>query len=181
MKLIIIYKSKTGFTKKYAETIAKKLNCDAIDIKEISKIDIRMQDTVIYGSRVHAGIIDGLSKMKKLLASGNIKNLVVFATGATPKDAKDLIETIWTNNFTTEEAEKIPHFYLQSGLCYEKMGFLDHTIMKMVAKMMEKKKDKDSNETGFLQATTKSYDISSDEYVEPLVTFLKKEDKSPNK
>lgn len=172
--MIIIYKSKTGFTKKYAEIIAAKLNCDAINIKDISKIDINKQDIVIYGSRVHAGIIDGLNKMKKLFAGGSIKKLVVFATGATPKEAQDLIEKLWINNFSTEEAKNIPHFYLQSGLCYEKMGFVAHFIMKMVAKMMEKKKDKDSNEKGFSQAITNSYDISSDKYVEPLVNFLKK-------
>lgn len=171
--MIVIYKSKTGFTEKYAKKIAKKLNCDAINIKYISKIDISKQDIVIYGSRVHAGMIDGLNKIKKLLKNGTIKNLVIFATGGTPNKAEELIDKLWKNNLNEEELKTIPHFYMQSGICYEKMGVVDRLIMKMAGKMMKKKENKDNNEIGFVQAISESYDISSDEYIKPLLAFLK--------
>lgn len=172
INIIVIYKSKTGFTKRYAKAIANKLKCDIIEMKDISKIDIKKQDIIIYGSRVHAGVIDGLNKMKELLVKKDIKKLVVFATGATPNKAEDLIEKLWKDNLNKEEANNIPHFYMQSGICYEKMGFVDRLIMKMVSKMIESKKNKDNNEQGFVQVISESYDISSDKYIKPLINFL---------
>lgn len=171
--MIVIYKSKTGFTEAYANSIGKELNCRVVNIKDISREDIENQDVVIYGSRVHAGMVDGLGKIKEMLKTSNTNTFVVFATGGTPNAADDLIDKLWKNNFSDEELKTIPHFYMQSGMCYEKMGLLDKLIMKMAAHMMNKKKDKDNNETGFVNAVDKSYDISSDEYIKPLVDFIK--------
>lgn len=36
MKIIITYKSKTGFAKKYAEMIAKETGCRALPLKEMT-------------------------------------------------------------------------------------------------------------------------------------------------
>ena len=54
MKTIVIYKSKTGFVRKYAEWIAEDL---LADIFEVSKVNINMlakYDTVIFGGSLHA-------------------------------------------------------------------------------------------------------------------------------
>ncbi len=67
----------------------------------------------------------------------------------------------------------IPHFYMQSGLCYEKMGFFDKTLMKMLSKMLSSKKDKSDSEGGTTIAISKSHDISSKDYIMPLVNYIK--------
>lgn len=172
-KIIVIYKSKTGFTKKYAEMIAEELGCAIADYKTINQETMSNYDTVVYGSRTHAGRVDGFIKVKEMFQNSTSKNFIVFATGATPNDAEDAIKEIWNQNLSADELETIPHFYMQSGMCYERMSFLDKTMMKMVAAMLKKKKDKDEHEKGFEQAITSSYDISSKEYIEPLVSFLK--------
>lgn len=117
MKIIVIYKSRTGFTKKYAEWISEELNCKIIDYKDVSEHNLNDFDIVIYGGRVHAGRIDGLENIKKIVEDKKCK-LIVFATGATPIAATKEIEELFKNNFPDES---IPHFYMQSGLCYEKM------------------------------------------------------------
>jgi len=61
---------------------------------------------------------------------------------------------------------------MQGGLSYEKMSFPDRTVMKMMSKVLDKKKDKDSTEEGFAQAIKSSYDISSKEYAEPLIKWI---------
>mgnify|MGYP003300600516 CR=1 FL=1 len=55
---------------------------------------------------------------------------------------------------------------------YEKMSFSNRTIMKMMSKVMDKKKDKDSAEEGFAQAIKSSYDITSSKYAKPLIKCL---------
>lgn len=170
MKTIVIYKTRTGSTKKYAEWIRDELQCEIADYEEMNKLDLNNYQLVIYGSRIHAGKIDSLEKVKKLVENKNC-NLVVFATGATPSAATETIEEIMRNNFSDDS---IPHFYMQSGLCYEKMGFKDKTIMKLLAKMLSDKKDKSNIENGTATAISKSYDISDQSFILPLTDYVKK-------
>lgn len=176
MNIIVIYKSKTGFTEKYAEWIAEELGCTTMPYEGLSTISISECDMVIFGSRTHAGKIDDLKKFKKHFTETSTPKLIVFATGATPANAEDLINEMWKNNFSEEELLAIPHFYMQSGLNYEKMGMGDRMIMKMFAKMMSGKKEKSEEEAEMGEAIQESYDISSKECIVPLVNFVKEQE-----
>lgn len=169
MKIVVIYKSRTGFTKQYAKWICDELQCEMVDYSDIGKLNLNEFDIVIYGGRVHAGKIDSLSKMREHLEDKKCK-LIVFATGATPNEAIEEIEKITKNNFNDNS---IPHFYMQSGLCYEKMGHFDKAIMKMLSKMLESKESKSDTENGVATAISKSHDISSKDYCMPLVEYVK--------
>ncbi|MBE5881295.1 MAG: hypothetical protein E7289_03120 [Lachnospiraceae bacterium] len=174
MKTLVVYKSKTGFTKKYAEIIAKEVQCDMIELKKATAAKMAEYDTVVFGSRLFAGNVDDLKKAKEMFAASSAKELVVFATGATPNAAEDIVNDVWENNFTPEELEVIPHFYMQSGICYEKMPFMEKMMMKMAARMMKNQKEKTEMGQGFEEALKGSFDISGEEYVKPLVEYLKK-------
>ena len=168
-KIMVCVHSKSGFTKRYADWIAQELGCDVKPYKDFQNTKIEADDIVIFGSRVFAGKVQHLSKVKLRLSNHPTGNLVVFATGATPAAAEDVITGIWNSNLSETERQTIPHFYLQSGLDYEKMGFVDRTLMKMVAKLMSNKKEKSEDEDAFGQAIKESYDISSKDFVMPLV------------
>ena len=173
MKAIVIYKTKTGFTKKYAEWICEELKCEISNYRNLDQSSLDSYDFIIYGSRIHAGKIDGLKNIKKMLQNNKRSKLIVFATGATPSEVKDSINKIWEANFSEQELKTIPHFYMQSGLNYEKMGTVDHLIMKSLAKILSRKNKKNLEESGCQQAIVKSHDISSIKYIEPLVRFIK--------
>lgn len=169
MKILLIYKSKTGFTKRYAEWICEEINCRLEDISNIKNINFNSYDLVIYGSRIHAGKIDGIDKIKKL----NLENkLILFVTGATPKETNSIKE-VWKNNLTEEEYKTIKHFYIPAGLNYEKMGFLDKMMMKMASMMLEKKQDKSAEDIDMQNFIKKSYDISNKARIKPLVEYIK--------
>ena len=61
-------------------------------------------------------------------------------------------------------------FYLPSGLNYEKMGAVDRAMMAMFRSLMKKKEGEDSEA---YRAVSASYDISSKEYLKPLLQYLK--------
>lgn len=170
--LIVLYNSKTGFTRKYAELLALELGCTALPLAQ-APADLSGYAAVVFGSRLHAGVFDGWKKAQKLLQGRGAKKLVVFATGAMPNEAEDAIQKTWTQNLTPAELEAIPHFYLQAGLCYEKMGGLDRTMMKFAAWAMGKKKDKAPEDEAFLNAIRQSYDISDPKYLRPLADCLR--------
>lgn len=173
MKTLVIYKSKTGFTKKYAEIVAKNIDCTMLEFKKATAATMSKYDTIVFGSRVYAGMIDGWKKAKELFQKSSAKKLVVFATGATPNVAEEIVAEIWKTNLSAEEMETIPHFYMQSGICYEKMGWADKTIMKIASMIMSKKKEKGDYENGFEQAVASSFDASSEEFAQPLIDYLR--------
>ena len=169
MNTLVVYKSRTGFTKKYAEWISGELSCSAIDYDALTKDSLNDVGILIYGGRVHAGMLDSIKKIKELADSRKCR-LIVFATGASPADAYDDIDKMWENNGIDE---KYPHFYFQSGLCYEKMGVADKLMMKIFSKMVNGKKDKSDSDKAMAEAISKSYDATSKDYIKPLVEYVR--------
>lgn len=172
MKILVTYKSKTEFTKRYAEIIAKEAEGQLVDFKDVTAEKMSEFDVVVYGGGLYAGMVNGLKKAKEMFEKSSSKSFLVFATGGTPNEATNQIDEVWKNNLSAEELESIPHFYMQSGICYEKMSLPNKALMKMMSNVLSKKKNKDSEEKAFAQAIKSSYDISSKEYAEPLIKYL---------
>lgn len=176
-RILVIYKSVTGFTKQYAKWIAEELNCTLLEWKNVSAKTMSEYDTVIFGGRFHAGRVDGLKKAKKIFAESTAAELIVFATGAMPQTAVKMIADAWKNNLTPEELENLPHYYMQSGLRYDKMPFGDKLMMKVFAAMLKGKKEKSEYETAMAQALGNPNDLSSKEYIQPLISYVGKGEK----
>lgn len=170
MKGIIVYKSKTGFTQRYAQWLQEETQFDLKRLEDLSPAALSGYETVIFGGRLHAGRVDGL---KKLLGLVRGQRLLIFATGASPAEATALTEGMWAENLTPEQLQAIPHFYLQAGLNYERMGLADRLMMKVFASMMRKKKDKTPEDMEMAKAISQSYDLSSKEHIAPLLECLR--------
>ena len=175
MNIKLVYKSKSGFTKRYAQWISQETGCELIPLKTCSAASVSGCDVFIYGSRMHAGRLDGLDKARKLFAASGAGQLLVFATGGMPNSAVDTIAEMWENNLSADERKAIPHFYMQAGICYEKLGLFDKAMMKMAASMMAKQQDNSPMRQQIAQAVKGSYDISDRKFIVPLVEMLKGE------
>lgn len=175
-KILICYKSVTGFTRKYAEMMAKEVHATLMEAGEVTEKNMAQYDTVVFGGRFRAGEVDGLKRMKKLLKESQAKTFMIFATGAMPATAEATLEQAWENNLTDDERHRIPHFYMPGGLCYEKMPLAERMMMKAFAAVMKgrlrNKKDKTEEEQAFERMIGTSYDISSVGYIRPLVSLL---------
>lgn len=170
MKILILYYSKTGFTKRYASWLSEETGGDLIPLKKAGHTCWDKYDIVVLASRFHAGRIQKLSWFKKHVLSVNRR--IVMVTGAMPAGEPDIDKAI-RQNFPADR-DKYAVFYLPSGLCYEKMGAIDRLMMKAFCSMMQKKPDKTPAEQAIAQAITSSFDNSSKEYLKPVVTFLQK-------
>lgn len=174
-RILVLYQSKTGFTKRYAELIAEAIDAQAADIRKVSRRELAGCEVLVFGGRAHAGRFSGFARAKRMFQKSGAKHFVVFATGAAPNQAEETVEQFWNNNLSPEEIASIPHFYMQSGLCYEKMGFVDKFMMKGLSSMLEKKKNLTEDERLMAKMIETSFDNSSPEYIEPLVNKLKEE------
>ncbi|MBP2028579.1 menaquinone-dependent protoporphyrinogen IX oxidase [Acetoanaerobium pronyense] len=172
-KILIIYKSNTGFTKKYVDWISERVPCEKIALDEINNHDINDYTIIVYGAGMHAGKIQGLSNFKKIVQKYNHKKIIFFSTGAAPSET-EIISQIKKNNFTEDELQDIEFYYFQSGLNYEKMKLSDKAIMKAYSKILELKRDKSNIEKGTQNAISKSHDYSNVEAIEHITEYLSK-------
>lgn len=164
-KVLILYNSKTGFTKRYAEWLAEEIPCDLLSYDERDTAKFDDYDAVVYGGWAHAGTVAGFKWFKEQLPKLSGKIVAVFATGATPAGTPEQMEML-----AQKPAGNLPFFYCQSGLCYEKMGTGNKLLMSMFRKMMKKMKGEDSE---MYQMLCHSYDISSKELLTPLIQYLR--------
>ena len=174
MKILVTYKSKTDFTKRYAEMIAQEVNADLADFKAVTVEKMSEYDVVVYGGGLYAGMINGYKKAKEEFSKSTAKKFVLFATGGTPNVDTAKIDEVWKMNLGDEQ-QSIPHFYMQAGLCYEKMSFVSRMIMKMMSGILSKNQNTDAPAEEVANTLKNSYDISSPEYVAPLIKYLSDE------
>ena len=95
-KAIVIYTSKRGSTKQYAEWIAEDLECEAISLSDpsVKDIDLYEYDCIIYGGWIRgSGIVD-FDKFGKLLDDELMQRLIVFGVGMADETADNYAQ-VW--------------------------------------------------------------------------------------
>jgi len=106
---VVIYQSKYGSTKKYAQWLAEELSSDLIEAKKASIEQIKKYDVIILGGGIYATGIAGISFLKKHYEKLKNKKVIVFAVGASPYDEK-AIRALREHNLKME-LSGIPLFY----------------------------------------------------------------------
>ncbi len=121
---VIIYKSKTGHTERYARMLSKELHIPCYSYKDAK---VSKNDEIIFLSYIYASKIMGLSK---ILKKYNVK--VIIAVGALAY-SKDYLNTLKdTNNI------KLPFFYLRGGINYSKLNFFFRKFLPVIGKDIAK-------------------------------------------
>lgn len=135
----VIYKSKYGSTKQYAEWISEELKADLFERSDIEIENLSNYKTIIFGGGLYASGIIGFDIIKKNFENIRNKNIIVFTVGlADPKIEEHFIPII-DHNFTQEMKEIISIFHLRGGIDYSKLNFMHRSMMNMVKKAVDKK------------------------------------------
>ena len=165
-KVLVLYKSKTGFSQRYGEWIAEGLGCECRSIKGVKLDDLKDYGLIVYGAGIYAGTISGAGKIKNWIEKAPNKTWVVFATGATP--AKEgYAELIFNSNFRKGEVRPAHFYYFLSGINYEKMGVFDRLLMFFFSKMDSRKREKAA------PAKATSIDLSNRMYIDDLLRYVR--------
>ena len=170
-KGIILYKSKYGATKKYAQWLAEETGYDCVAIKEADSDAVKKYDTIVFGSGIYASRIAGLSLFQKNAYGLRGKKLAIFCVGATKYDEK-AFETICKVNLN-DRLENVPAFYCRGDWDEEKMNFLDRTICGMIRKMTKKKMLSEGKVPGKDDIAEKKNDWTDKKYLQSLLEYLK--------
>ena len=90
---IILYQSKYGATKKYANWLSAETGFSCIETKKANVSELVNYDVIVLGGGIYASGIAGLSFLKKNMDSLNGKKIVVFCCGASPYEEEAFKET----------------------------------------------------------------------------------------
>lgn len=172
-KGIIIYKSKYGTTKKYAEWLAKEIQYDIVEITKTNIKQVSHYPNIILCGAIYASGISGLSFLKKYFNFLKDKNIAIFCVGASPYDEK-MFNEIKSHNLK-DLLENIPVFYGRGAWDENKMKFMDRTLCKMLQKVVSKKDPStyEQWETALVEAVGKTCDWTDKEYLQPLINMVK--------
>jgi menaquinone-dependent protoporphyrinogen IX oxidase len=168
---VIVYRSISGFTKKYAEWIAQELQADLFDQKTFNPKKLADYAVVVFGGSLHTVGINGSNLIKDNLPLLQSKQLVVFAVGASPPH-EGIVEEIVTRNFPNPPLN-FKLFYLRGGFNYGKLDRQNKLLMSLMKAKLKTKKEKTTDEEGMLAAYDAPLDCTKKENVAEIVAYVK--------
>ena len=171
MKNVVIYKSKTGFAKKYAQWIAEELSADIFNVSEMDTNMMTNYDNVIYGGGLYAVGINGVKYITQNLDKLKGKKVVVFATGASPF-REEVLSDVRNKNFTAGQQKYIRFFYLRGGFNYGKLKPFDKVLMTLLKWKLKMKKELKPDERGMLASYDKPVDFTKKKNIDKIITYI---------
>lgn len=141
-KILILYKSKYGTTKQYAEMLKTELNSDIAELDHFRKSNYRGYETIIFAGFVRMGRINAVNTLRKVYSEIKTKNIVILCVGGTAATEKNISEIKKSN--LKNDLQSVPFFYLQGIVNIDKMNFIDRAICKIGQKVSEKSGESNS-------------------------------------
>ena len=169
--VVIVYKSKYGSTKQYAEWIATELGASVFDVSSIKPSQLINYDVVVFGGGLYASGINGV----KLVTKNPWKGLVVFTVGAGNPRNTDY-SVILSKNFPNEILSKIKVFHFHGGIDYEKLGIIHRIMMAMVKKIRVNSKSarkRTDEDIAFLETYGSKFDFKDKASIKPLIDYVR--------
>ncbi len=175
---VVVFQSKYGSTKKYAQWIAEELSCELLERKKTKISDLEQYDTIIYGGGLYAGGVSGIDLLTKNFNTLADKTLILFTCGlADPTDSSntDSIKESLNKVFSPAMKEKVKVFHLRGGIDYATLGIVHKSMMGMLHKMMLKKDPATltGEETEMLDTYGKSVDFIDRTTIAPIVDYVR--------
>ena len=166
-RIAVVYKSKHGTTKQYAEWIAEETGADLFNVDQCKGSDLSDYDTIVFGGCIHAGGIQGIEFLRKNMGTFCVKDVFAFAVGLNV-DGIEARQQCREINFV-KELEEIPCYFLRGAYDPSVVKGMDKVIMGVVKKMIP-----DSNRE-LKDAIENGANYVDREEIKYLVAELKKE------
>jgi len=142
MKGIIIYKSKYGATKQYADWLSELLHLPTVESDNINTNNLQAYNFIVLGSSVYIGkllIRQWLKENQEVLQN---KKVFLFVVCGTPSDKKDKLDKIVRDNIPAEIKNRCEIFFLRGRIRRSALSWSDRFLLKIGALMAQNPNDK---------------------------------------
>jgi len=175
-KTLVIYSSKYGHTKTYAQWLAEELNADICDSKNLKNNMLYNYSTIVFGSSLYAGKNKAALLIVKHFEQIKDKKVVLFTCGLADVSNKTNIISInksLDKIITPKIRNKIKIFHLRGGIDYGNLNFLHKTMMKFVCSNVSKKPENErtDEEKDVLATYGQKIDFSDKKMLEPIIQY----------
>ena len=173
-KIVVIYKSKYGSTKRYAQWIAEETKSDIFESSEIGINKLMEYDIIIYGGGLYSSGISGVSIITKNFESLKDKKIIVFTVGLASTDRKEVFSPIIEKNFSKEMRDNINFYHLRGGIDYKKLSLVHKSMMAGLKMVISKKSSNEltDDDRELLATYGKKVDFTEKNTITPLLLYL---------
>ncbi len=171
-KGIILYQSKYGATKKYAEWLKEATQFECMETKKADIKKVQEYDVIILGGGIYASGIAGLSFLKKNISYLKNKKIVVFCVGASPYD-EDAFAEVYKHNFK-DGLKDMACFYCRGAWNEEEMSLKDRTLCRMLQKAVARQDPATYEpwQKALMCAVGQKCDWTDRKYIEPILEYV---------
>ncbi len=163
-RVLILYQSKYGSTKQYAEWIHKEIPSRMADTNNCNAPEFTKYDLIVFGGYVRTGRIV-IAPM--IVENWNVikgKQVVLFTTSGTPPEHPN-IRKIYNANLPQEIRQGIKYFPLRGRMLHKDLSSYDESLVA-VGRMMEK----DETLKRFM---TEDFDEVKQENIYPILEYIR--------
>lgn len=167
--MIVVFGSRYGHAKRYAEEFAKLAGVRAVHCKEAKRIE----ESVVYFGAVYAGSIKGLARAARRTDAAKAEFFAVAAVGLTdPADAatQNALRRAALAALPAQLQNKLKMFFLRGGIDYAKLSAPHRLLMKLM--YAAEKKTPPEKRSAQAAAIVETYGTRADFYDETAVKRL---------
>ena len=177
-KVLVIYYSRYGTTKKYAEWIASELDGEICDLKNARKLSLENYDTIILGSSLYAGNIQGINVLVNNYENIKDKKLLVFSCGLADVTVASNIEEINNRieaNIPQDYRSGIKIFNLRGGMDFKNLSLKHKFMMWLLNKVMMHKPSSEVTQENldFIASYGKKADYTDKSKIAEIVAYCR--------
>lgn len=176
MKFMIVYGSKYGSTKRYADKLGEMTGFEVTDYQALT--DLTAYEGVIHLGSLLGGGVRGLGKTMKLIAPGS--SLFIVTVGLADvknQENTDRLKESLKQQISSDWYDRAKIFHLRGAMDYNKLGFLHRLMMKMVLRKVNKidENKRTQEEQEMIETFGKSVDFVDFESLNPIVRSIEEE------
>ena len=158
MEGIVIYGSRYGSAKTYAEALAQRTGFELRPYQSVGELD--EYDAIAYVGAIYAGSVTGMKATLSKLADGKAagKRIAIATVGLTDTDDPDTVKRIeagMRSQLPEDVIEAASLYHLRGAIDYTKLG-LGHRAMMWLLRRTARKMD-ESERSSEMQAVMDSY------------------------
>ena len=174
MNAVVVYKTKYGSTKTYAEWIAEELSCDIFDVSDINSDKLLKYDRIIYGGGLYAEVINGVNIITKNAEKLKDKKIAIYTTGITPLECREYYDKyVIQKNFKKGVPENIKIFNFLGKMIIEELTPVHRAALKTLKKIMSSKKEPTEMEKLLVKLCDADGDFSERNQINNLIDYVK--------
>lgn len=179
--IAIVYISKCGHTKQYAEWLKDELNCDLYVGDKIDFSRLLSYKLIVFASGVYNDKIQIMDIIKKNISAINVQRTAVMVSTWYANDSLTAKNMLIDGNYPDAFKNRVPLYVLNSGIDKKKISAVDNVKLLAAQLSIEKHEDRSSDDINSL-AIIKGYsDQTSKENLDFVVAGIKELMNPPKK